>query len=93
MKIDKASPLYPTAIAKEDALAIQALYTGTATEGQQQRALNFIINELCLTYDQPYRPWSDRETTFACGKMHVGQELVRLTKLKIGVVYGTTDIK
>jgi len=27
---------------------------------------------LCGTYDQPYRPASERDTIFACAKMFVG---------------------
>jgi hypothetical protein len=52
--------------------AIKALAAGNANEGQQQRALHWIVHTLCGTYDQPYRPASERDTIFACAKMFVG---------------------
>lgn len=82
-KLDKSSPVFPAAYTKADVLAIQSLMTGTANEAQQKRALYWIINDLCKTYDMPYRPGpdGDRETVFAAAKMHVGQQLVKMTKL------------
>ncbi len=52
--------------------------------GQQMLALQFIIEKVCSTYDEPYRPDSERDTTFALGKRHAGMEIVKLTKLKMG---------
>ena len=84
-RIDKTSPLFPAEYKKKDVLAIQALLNGVANEEQQAHALSYIINELCKTYDMPYRPGEDgaRESDFAMGKMHVGQQLVKMTKLKV----------
>ncbi len=81
-KLDSSSPLFPAKYKKSDILAIQALLTGTANEQQQKRALSFIIEDLCKTYDMPYRPGPDgpRETDFAMGKIYVGQQLIKLTK-------------
>lgn len=62
--------------------AIKALATGNANEGQQQRALNWIVHTLCGTYDQPYRPDSERDTVFACAKMFVGQQIVKQMKIE-----------
>ena len=83
--LSKCSPLIPEAPTKSQALAIQALNTGTANEQQQKDSLKYIIEVLCKTYDMPYRPGADgpRETDLALGMMHVGHQLVRMTKLKI----------
>jgi hypothetical protein len=64
-----------------DTYAIKALAAGVANEGQQKRALDWIINTLCATYDLSYRPESDRDTAFAEGKRHIGLQLVKQVKL------------
>ena len=61
--------------------AIKALNSGNANEAQQKRALKWIIEIAAATYDLPYRPESDRDTTFACGRMFVGQQIVKQLKL------------
>tara|TARA_R110000850_G_scaffold269167_2_gene401018 strand:- start:12977 stop:13249 length:273 start_codon:yes stop_codon:yes gene_type:complete len=82
-KLDSSSPVQPAKYKKSDVLAIQSLMSGTANEHQQQQAIKWIIEDLCKTYDMPYRPGpdGDRETIFASAKMHVGQQLVKMTKL------------
>ena len=72
-------PLYDDA----DIYAIRALVAGTANEGQQRRALAWIVNAACGTYDQPFRPGTDgvTATAFACGRQFVGQQIVKLSKL------------
>lgn len=74
-------PWHPAPYEDADVYAIKALAAGKASEGQQQRALNWIINVACATYDLSFRPESDRETVFAEGKRHVGMQLVKLTKI------------
>lgn len=72
-------PWKPAAYDEADTYAIKALAAGVANEGQQMRALKWIIETLCGTYDQPYRPGNegDRDTVFACAKMFVGQQIVK----------------
>lgn len=62
--------------------AVRACASKVATPGQAFIALNWIINEVCLTYDQPYRPGADgdRETAFACGRQFCGQQIVKVMK-------------
>lgn len=62
-----------------DTMAIKALFAGNASEGQQKRALKWIIEQACGTYDLSFRPGADgeRETAFAEGKRHVGLQLVK----------------
>jgi len=76
-------PWHPAPYIDADTYAIQALATGTANSGQQQRALNWIIHTLCGTYDLSFRPGvdGDRATVFAEAKRYVGLQLVKQTKL------------
>lgn len=85
MKKPTVQPWHPAPYEPADVHAIHALMAGVANEGQQKRALGWIVNTLCGTYDQPYRPGEggDRDTVFACAKMFVGQQIVKLTKIAV----------
>lgn len=67
----------------DDIRAMRALVAGNANEGQQRRALNWIINSAAGYYDLSFRPGIDgaRATDFAEGKRFVGAQVVKLTKL------------
>lgn len=71
----------PAEFKKADVVALQALMLGTADKDQQKRALNFIINQVCKTYDLPYRPGDTHATSFALGRAFAGQQIVHLLKL------------
>lgn len=80
------APLPWQPVPYDDAItaAIRALNTGTATPEMQQRALKWIIETAAGTYDQPFRPGGQdgaRETDFACGRMFVGQQIVKQLKI------------
>ena len=67
-----------------DVEAIKALHDGTADSHQQRRALNWIIETAALTYDMPFRSDADggeRDTSFALGRVFVGQQIVKLLKM------------
>jgi hypothetical protein len=81
VKKPAVQPWHPAPYEEADVYAIKALAAGVANEGQQQRALGWIVNTLCGTYDLSYRPDSDRNTAFAEGKRHVGMQIVKLTKV------------
>lgn len=66
-----------------DASAMQALARGDATPEQQKRALDWIIQKACGTYDLDYRP-DAREHAFVSGRRFVGLEIVKLLKVNIG---------
>ncbi len=83
--LQQPEPWKPFAWEPEDAYALRALQLGTATPGQQQRALKWIIDS-AGTYDQPYRPASSRDTDFACGMQHVGKQIVKLLNLSIAAL-------
>lgn len=83
------SPWLPPHYELADAGAIQALHRGEATPEQQQRALKWIIEHACKTYDMPYRPGGDdgrRDTDFALGRQFVGQQIVKLLKLNLAMM-------
>ena len=66
-----------------DIASIQALAHGVANEQQQARALKWIIEILCGTYDLSFRPDSERETAFAEGRRFVGLNLVKAMKMDL----------
>lgn len=66
-----------------DAAAIQALTRGDATADQQRRAIEWIVNQACGTYQMQYRPGSARDTDFSLGRQFVGQQIVKMTKLNL----------
>jgi hypothetical protein len=74
-----------------DAHAIQRLASGEATPDQQKRALRYVVETLCATYDLPYRPESARDTDFALGRMFVGQQIVKLTKINLSTLKEKTQ--
>lgn len=82
----KNEPWLPAKYTLADAQAIQSLERGEATPEQQKRALNWIIDNAALTYDFPYRPTGDRDTSLACGRMFVGQQIVKLIKLNLNKI-------
>lgn len=79
MKKRAPQPWHPAPYEDADTMALKALAAGNANEGQQRRALDWIVHSLCGTYDQPYRPGEggDRDTVFACAKQFVGQQIVK----------------
>jgi hypothetical protein len=77
-------PWHPAAWQPADAAAIQALAAGTAGAAQQQRALAWIINGAAQTYDEPFVPGSDDVRCYLLGRRSVGQQVVKLMKVKLG---------
>lgn len=87
-KSDRSAPWFPAKYEKRDVYAIQALEQGEANAEQQKRALEYIINIICGTYDLSYRPGldGDRDTAFAEGKRFVGSQIVKLLKINPAMV-------
>lgn len=87
--IAEHAPWKPPAFEPADADAIQACARGTATPEQQKRAIDWVVMHACGTYDFAYRPGGpegDRDTCIALGRQLVGQQIVKLMKLKIGLI-------
>jgi hypothetical protein len=78
-----AEPWRPPAWQPADAAALQALVRGDAAPEQQKRALAWIVNAACATYDLSFRPDSERATSFAEGRRFVGLEIVKLMNLDL----------
>ena len=65
-----------------DVEALQALNNGTAEEQQQKRALKWIIENACATYEWAFKD-DDRETTVSLGRQFAGQQIVGVLKLNL----------
>lgn len=87
-KLPKREPWHPAEYDIADAGAIQALLRGDAMPHQQQRALQFIIENLSGYYDLSFRPGADgdRATAFAEGMRHVGAQIVKLSRLNLAAM-------
>lgn len=67
-----------------DVEALKALGAGVANEGQQKRALKWIIENAAETYEQSFRSDRDggeRDTSFALGRQYVGQQVVKMINM------------
>ena len=76
----------PVAYEVADIGAVQGLLAGTASPEQQRRALRWVIEVACGTYDFHYQPGSERDTAFGLGRAFVGQQIVKLTKLNLSSI-------
>lgn len=81
--LPRADPWKPSAWQKADAGALQALTRGDAPVHQQQRAIKYIVEVLCATYDTSYRSEKPLDTAFAEGKRFVGAQIVKLCNLNL----------
>ena len=83
----KKAPPYLQANAEDaDIYALQALARGEASEHQQKRVLDWIVNSACMTYDLPWFPGVAGANDFACGRQFVGKRIVSLIKLNMAAV-------
>lgn len=92
--VRKPKPLVAAAIAhgstpapfdSTDATALQAMAAGVANDGQQKRAMDWILKGACALNDWPYRD-SERETCLALGRHFVGQQIVGLLKVNVSAL-------
>lgn len=63
-----------------DTMAIKALAAGKANDGQQKRALDWILYSVCGLSDLSFRPGGsdgERATAFAEGKRFVGLQIAK----------------
>jgi len=73
---------------KEKIRALQAVWSGTANEGQQIMAISFIIDEFCSRASNQYYP-NERDTIFALGKKFVGDLIAGAINAKLGKIQET----
>lgn len=83
---DKTASWFPPEYELADATAIKHLADGTASAGEQQRALKWIIENASGAYEMSYRPTGDRDTCFAEGRRFVGLQIVKMLKLNTTVL-------
>lgn len=76
----------PAPYTRADINAVKGCIAGTADSDQQKRAMKWIIETVCATYDLSYRPESDRDTAFAEGRRFVGLQLVKALKLDLSKI-------
>jgi hypothetical protein len=86
--LPKAEPWKPPDWEPEDAYALQAVMHGRASEDQQRRAMKFVVERICGTYDLSYRAEKPHDTSFAEGKRFVGLQLVKFATLNLAAVRG-----
>ncbi len=72
----------PAPFNSSDAAALQALAAGTANDGQQKRALNWILEGACQLPVWAYGK-DERETNVALGRQMVGQQIMGVLKVNI----------
>lgn len=82
----KNAPWFPPHYELADLGAIKGLAAGTASPEQQQRALKWIIENACATYELSFRPTSDRDTAFAEGRRFVGLQIVKALHIDISAL-------
>lgn len=82
-KLAAFQPWMPAPWENGDVSSLQALARGVANEGQQKRALDYIINTLGMTYEHTYVPGSERDSAFAQGRRFVGLQIVKLVNLPV----------
>lgn len=70
----------------QDAAAIQALTLGKATPEQQQRALRWIVEGAANVHGDTFVPGSDDVSAFLQGRRDVGRQIVKLTKINLGLL-------
>jgi hypothetical protein len=81
-------PWAPCPFELPDAYALQALERGKASADQQQRALQWIVNVACGTYDMEFREGGEegrRESDFAGGRRFTGLQIIRLLKTNLAI--------
>jgi len=81
--MSREDPWKPDDYEPADITAIQQVLQGTASEEMQKRAMAFIIETLCGTYQPSYRTGTEgrRDTDYAEGKRFVGLQIVKLQHL------------
>ncbi|RWI22872.1 MAG: hypothetical protein EOQ92_18330 [Mesorhizobium sp.] len=66
-----------------DVEAIKAVAAGTASEGQQKRAIGWIVHKAAMTHDEPFVPSQPDVTAHLTGRMNVGRQILKLVNTPI----------
>ena len=79
--VSSKKPYAPATYKPSHAEAVQLLAKGECPPHLQINFMQWLINDVCRTTDQSYRPDSDRDTVFAEGKRFVGNTLLKMGRL------------
>lgn len=71
------NPSLPAAYDKEVLYAFRALFDGKANEGQQKRALSWLLHNACHIGLSSYGA-SDRDTNYLEGQRSIGLQVARM---------------
>lgn len=63
---------------REVLMAVRALWAGTATEGQQKRAMEWIVLNLCHIGQMSFDIENERLSAMREGERHIGVQLARM---------------
>ena len=80
-----SGPDQPAPFEEADVYAVQALFTGTANDGQQKRAVKWILEEACKVKDLPWVAGGlegQRATDFANGRKFAGHQILKMLELR-----------
>lgn len=69
---------------KQEHVALQQLYEGTASPDQQRLILGVIVNKFCRTHDLLIVPGSPEGTGILNGRAFVGMKILKYLKLPVG---------
>lgn len=86
----KKQPWLPDYPSLAVTMAVKALAAGNANEEQQKRALKWIIEDLCKTYDWAFNP-TDRDTCVMLGMQLVGKQIVHEINLSPAKLKGQKE--
>jgi hypothetical protein len=78
-------PDQPAPFEEADVYAVQALFNGTANDGQQKRAVKWILEEACKVKDLPWVAGGlegQRATDFANGRKFAGHQVLKMLELR-----------
>ena len=81
-----AGPDQPAVFEEADVYAVQALFRGNANDGQQKRALQWILEHACKVKDLPWVAGGlegQRATDFANGRKFAGHQILKMLELRI----------
>lgn len=71
-------PWHPVELTKSEARGLQAVFAGVASDVQQKKALETIVNKICAVNDLEFRPdemGGERASAFAGGKRFAGEQI------------------
>jgi hypothetical protein len=79
-------PYLPADYDLADVAAVQAVATWTASAEQQQRAVKWIVENVCETYGLGWHPDGDHASSFVAGRRFVGLQIVKAVNINLSVL-------